>query len=180
MHANEPRLRQANGRSLGAVFPLADQFAKGRLIWWPQLGIGYYPVEAGIEPYDQNYFDRFDRDARTELGKALMRARVNFVERYYRGPLIDVGIGCGAFVELRCQSGRATYGYDVNPAGIEWLEKRKLFIDPYQVHFNAVTLWDVLEHMPDFTALLNNISDWLFLSLPSVRDSGHALGSIHA
>ena len=47
-----------------------------------------------------------------------MRARCNFVEQHYRGPMIDVGIGSGAFIEAR--RNRATYGYDVNPAGVEF------------------------------------------------------------
>jgi hypothetical protein len=149
------------------------------LTWWPQLGIGYYPVTTGFEPYDQEYFDRFERDANTSLGRALMQARFNFVEQHYRGHLIDIGIGCGAFIELRRRRGRATYGYDVNPAGIQWLEDRNLFIDPYLVQFNAVTLWDVLEHISDFQSLLNNVGDWIFMSLPIFYSAEHALGSKH-
>jgi hypothetical protein len=155
------------------------QCSRGRLTWWPQLGIGYYPVEAGLAPYDQDYFDNFDRNARTELGRALMQARLNFVEQHYRGTLIDVGIGSGAFVELRNGRRRTTYGYDVNPAGIAWLEERRLLVDPYLVAFDAMTLWDVLEHISDFQSLLANVCDWLFLSLPIFEDAGHALRSKH-
>src|SRR5215510_14172082 len=113
MHENEPRLRQANGRSVRSIFPLADPFgfSAGRLIWWPQIGVGYFPVTAVITVYDRDYFDRFDRDAHTELVKALMRARVEFVEKHFRGPLIDIGIGSGAFIEARGNY-RITYGFD--------------------------------------------------------------------
>ena len=155
------------------------QFSRRCLTWWLQHGIGYYPVEAGHAPYDQDYFDSFDRNAQTELGRALMQARFNFVERHYRGTLIDVGIGSGAFVELRNQRGRSTYGYDVNPAGLAWLEQRMLLVDPHLVSFDAVTLWDVLEHIPDFQALLANVREWVFLSLPIFRDAEHALRSKH-
>jgi hypothetical protein len=155
------------------------QFSRRCLTWWLQHGIGYYPVEAGHTPYDQDYFDSFDRNAQTELGRALMQARVNFVERHYRGTLIDVGIGSGAFVELRNQRGRSTYGYDVNPAGLAWLEQRMLLVDPHLVSFDAVTLWDVLEHIPDFQSLLANVREWVFLSLPIFRDAEHALRSKH-
>jgi len=155
------------------------QFSRRCLTWWLQHGIGYYPVEAGHAPYDQDYFDSFDRNAQTELGRALMQARVNFVERHYRGTLIDVGIGSGAFVELRNQRGRSTYGYDVNPAGLAWLEQRMLLVDPHLVSFDAVTLWDVLEHIPDFQSLLANVREWVFLSLPIFRDAEHALRSKH-
>jgi len=155
------------------------QFSRRCLTWWLQHGIGYYPVEAGHKPYDQDYFDAFDRNAQTELGRALMEARVNFVERHYRGTLIDVGIGSGAFVELRNRRGRTTYGYDVNPAGLAWLDERKLLVDPHLVSFDAVTLWDVLEHIPDFQSLLANVRDWVFVSLPIFRDAEHALRSKH-
>jgi hypothetical protein len=155
------------------------QFSRRCLTWWLQHGIGYYPVEVGHAPYDQDYFDSFDRNAQTELGRALMEARVNFVERHYRGTLIDVGIGSGAFVELRNRRGRTTYGYDVNPAGLAWLDERKLLVDPHLVSFDAVTLWDVLEHIPDFQSLLANVRDWVFASLPIFRDAEHALRSKH-
>jgi Methyltransferase domain len=172
-------LRQEDHRPAGPVLSLAAQFARGRLTWWPQLGIGYYPVEAGLAPYDQDYFDNFDRNGRSELGRALMQARFNFVEQHYRGTLIDVGIGSGAFIEQRRARRRTTYGYDVNPAGIAWLEERSLFVDPHMVSFDAATLWDVLEHLPDFQSLLANVSEWLFLSLPIFRDAEHALRSKH-
>ena len=179
MHEHVARLRQADRGRSWPVPSLVEQYARGRLTWWPQLGIGFYPVEAGLAPYDQDYFDRFDRQARTDLGRALMRARFNFVEQHYRGTLIDVGIGSGAFIEIRRERRRTTYGYDVNPAGIAWLEERALFVDPYLVSFDAITLWDVLEHLPDFQSLLANVSEWLFLSLPIFRDAEHALRSKH-
>src|SRR5262245_48915026 len=174
MHEYVARLRQEDRGPCGTILPLVGQLSRGRLMWWPEIGIGFYPVEAGHAPYDQDYFDRFDRQARTDLGRALMQARFNFVEQHYRGTLIDVGIGSGAFIELRQGRRRQTYGYDVNPAGIEWLEERKLFVDPHLVAFDAITFWDVLEHIPDFQSLLANVNDWVFLSLPIFRDAEHA------
>src|SRR5262245_1482097 len=179
MHVYDPQLRQDHRERDYAVRPLVEQFAARRLTWWPQLGIGYYPVTAGIDPYDQAYFDRFARDADTELGRALMTARCDFVERHCSGTLIDVGIGCGAFVDLRRRRLRTTYGYDVSPAGVRWLEERMLLFDPYVTSFTAMTFWDVLEHIPNFQPLLANCREWLFLSLPIFRDAEHALGSKH-
>lgn len=155
------------------------QFAARRLTWWPQLGVGYYPVETGHAPYDQSYFDNFDRNARTPLGRALMQARVDFVEQHWQGPVIDVGIGSGAFIELRRARNRATYGYDINPAGRHWLAERKLLLNPYLMPFDAMTLWDVLEHIADFPTLLANVREWLFLALPIFRDADHVLRSKH-
>jgi hypothetical protein len=179
MHEYVAQLRQDDRRSSRTIRPLVAQFQGRRLTWWPQLGIGYYPVEVGIEPYDQAYFERFDRQAQTSIGRALMVARHDFVERHYQGILIDVGIGSGAFVALRRRYQRVTYGYDVNPAGMQWLDKRMLLVDPYLVPFPAMTLWDVIEHIGDFQLLLANVLDWVFLSLPIFRDAEHVLRSKH-
>ena len=179
MHEHAARLRQENYRSGRPVCSLVEQFSRRRLTWWPELGIGHYPVEVGFAPYDQDYFDSFDRNANSDLGRALMQARCNFVEQHYRGALIDVGIGSGAFIEARRSRRRTTYGYDVNPAGLAWLEQRMLLVDPHLVSFDAVTLWDVLEHIPDFQSLLANVKDWVFTSLPIFRDAEHVLGSKH-
>jgi Methyltransferase domain len=138
-------------------------------------------VEAGIEPYDQDYFDSFARNANSFLGQALMQARVDFVAEHYQGSLIDIGIGSGAFIEARRHTRpmRPTFGYDVNPAGVEWLQRRRLFADPYAAPFEAATMWDVLEHMPDYPTLLANVREWLFLSLPIFSDAAHVLRSKH-
>jgi len=108
-----------------------------------------------------------------------MQSRLDFVDRHHRGQLLDVGIGCGAFLELRNKAGLQTWGYDVNPAGVEWLGERGLFVNPYRAAIDAMTLWDVLEHIPDYRPLLANVRKWLFLSLPIFRDADHALRSKH-
>jgi hypothetical protein len=153
------------------------------MTWWPEFGIGYhhYPLPDSAL-YNQDYFDDFESKAKTALGQALMAARCDFVHRHYDGMLIDVGIGSGAFIEMRergpwvCGS---TYGYDINPVGRRWLDENDLFADPYVEPFKAMSLWDVLEHIPDFQPLLANVSEWLFLSLPIFRDAQHALTSKH-
>lgn len=180
------------------------------MTWWPDLGAGFYPVSAGIAPYDQEYFDRFTRQAETDIGRTLMASREKFVAAFWRGPLVDVGIGSGAFVALRNARGRRTLGYDVNPAGLAWLNARGLFCDPYHnppepngvgawlaedairhgdcgddgrgpfgLGVRAVSLWDVLEHIPDFDRLLANVRSFVFISIPIFRDGAHAAASKH-
>ena len=115
------------------------------------------------------------RQADSDIGRALMQSRVEFVARHYNGVLCDVGIGSGAFIQLR---GNAC-GYDVCPAAIEWLRARNLLLDLYRIPMPAISLWDVLEHIPDFWRLLRNIERWLFVSLPIFTDAQHALRSKH-
>jgi hypothetical protein len=159
---------------LGSGEPIGDSG-----LTWYSVGVGYYPVTAGIAPYDQAYFDRYARQAETPIGRALMDSRVAFVARHYAGPLIDVGIGSGAFVRRRLQLGQATYGWDVNQAGLDWLRGRGLQLDPYRSAPAAVSLFDVIEHMLDFVALIDRVSTWLFISTPIFRGAAHALGSKH-
>ncbi|KQU77711.1 hypothetical protein ASD12_18090 [Mesorhizobium sp. Root102] len=157
-----------------------DACAARQLTWWPELGIGFYPVEAGIEPYDAAYFERFQQQADTLIGRALMQARVDFVSGHYQGGLVDVGIGSGAFIERRNSvASETTFGFDVNPVAEAWLRQRGLFIDPYRERVPAVSLWDVMEHIPDFRALLARVSEWVFVSIPIFRDGQHVLCSKH-
>jgi hypothetical protein len=110
-----------------------------------------------------------------------MAARVAFVDKLWGFDLLDYGIGSGAFIERRNQLSRRTYGYDINPAGIAWLKARQLWVDVplYNEPVRAMSMWDVLEHIDDFPAMLDKISDWLFVSLPIFRDAEHVLRSKH-
>jgi hypothetical protein len=157
---------------------LHDIIAAERLQWFPELGVGYFPVTAS--PYDQAYFDRFARQALEPIGQKLMRARISFVDKYYSGALLDVGIGSGAFIEKRnALRPSSTFGFDINPAGIAWLKQRDLWINPYDGEVPALSMWDVLEHMSDFRLLLARVRRLLFLSLPIFRDAEHVLRSKH-
>lgn len=160
-----------------------QQCAVRRLTWWPELGVGYYPVEEGVKPYGQAYFDRYADQARSDIGKRLMQARVEFVAKHWRGPLLDIGIGSGGFIDEATWSHKFAdvMGYDVNPAAKRWLEAAGLWRDPYQAEgfVEAVTLWDVLEHIPDFGALMARVREWVFVSIPIFQNGDHVLRSKH-
>jgi hypothetical protein len=183
MHEHAAHLHQGDPGPDATVPPLPrkslrDSLAERHLQWFPELGVGYFPVTEC--PYDQAYFDRFTRQAAEPIGRRLMTARVAFVEQCYRGLLLDVGIGSGAFIEKRNLLRRySTFGFDINPAGVAWLKQRELWFDPEWHSLPAVSMWDVLEHMHDFRPLLSKVSEWLFLSLPIFRDAAHVLGSKH-
>lgn len=177
-------LRQEDPRSdgtVGSVAPAAprprllDALAQRRLIWLPEVGVGYYPVEAGAAPYDADYFARYAAMAQTEMGVALNALRIKMVERHWSGELVDVGIGSGSFVEAR----PSTFGYDINVAGKAWLGTRGLYRDPYIHGADAISLWDVLEHIPDFSELLAKVRRYVFVALPVFRDAEDVRCSKH-
>lgn len=158
--------------------PVFARWRDGGLVWLPERGMGYYPVAE--TPYDGEYFEKYVEYAETPMGQELDRTRVGLVTRHSPPGtrVVDVGIGCGAFVDA-LRPHRETYGYDVNPAGVEWLEARGLLVDPFETVVDAVTFWDVIEHIPDVHRLLENVQQWVFASLPIFTGPDHVLRSKH-
>jgi hypothetical protein len=166
--------------ALDAFSPVAratlfQRLAQDRLTWLPDLGVGFYDVQHPFAPYDAGYFAKYLGYRNTPLGRSLTQARVDLVNRYWDGELIDVGIGCGAFVDARPN----TLGYDINPIGVQWLQEKGLYRDPYREPVEAVSLWDVLEHIPDFDRLLACVRARVFVSMPVFSGPCEVLASKH-
>jgi hypothetical protein len=150
-------------RDVDVVTRLEDGF-----VWSPRAGMGALPVTP-LE-YNAAYFDNYAALARTPMGFAITEARVELVRRFYgTGHLVDVGIGAGAFLEARQIRRGWTWGYDVNPVAIDWIKRRSSWRDPYEAPVTAVSLWDVLEHIPNPARLLGNVHRWVFMSCPIWR-----------
>ncbi|WP_375591595.1 methyltransferase domain-containing protein [Chitiniphilus eburneus] len=148
-----------------------EQLAVDQLRWLPELQLGYYPVSQA--PYDQDYFDRYAEMAGTERGEQITAARVELVRRHWGGQVVDIGIGCGQFIGAH---GNAL-GDDINPVGKRWLAERSL-----QWHggtVDALTFWDVLEHIHDPGPLLARAATWVFISLPIFEGHAHVQRSRH-
>ena len=149
-----------------ATLPRAeDRAAAGGLTWRAEHGVGFLPVAES--PYDADYFAKYVGYAQTKMGRAITAERVGLVERWMpRGSVIDVGIGCGAFVEAM---GERCYGCDINPAGVAWLNHRARFRAP-QHGADALTFWDSIEHIPAADEMLAHARLWVFASLPIVPE----------
>lgn len=144
------------------------------LVWLPEHGIGRYPVPED-RPYDEGYFSKYQALADTELGRELTNSRIQLVARHYLGHLLDVGIGAGQFVEAR----PGTKGYDVNPAGVEWLRQRGLWADLYDDRQPALSFWDSLEHIDNPEVAVAKAEQWVFVSVPIFDSGDHVLRSKH-
>jgi hypothetical protein len=148
------------------------------LLQWDDLeGYGFYPATGDV--YDNGYFDSYVEYAKTPRAKAVNEARIALVNKYAAThDIIDVGIGCGLFIETRDEDvGPKTFGYDINPKAMQWLLDRHLWRDPYQGHAYGVTLWDTLECMRYPKNLLRCLMGLVFISMPIFRDKKHALSS---
>ena len=51
--------------------------------------------------------------------------------------------------------------------------------DPYQMTVDAVSLWDVLEHISDFDRLLAHVAQRVFVCMPVYRGPTEVLASRH-
>lgn len=127
--------------------------------------------------YDEAYFEKYVGYEKTARGQAITQARVDFVDRFHSGALLDIGIGSGHFVSSRNE----TFGFDVNPAGVAWLKERGLFRDPMDAVFPAYSFWDSFEHIKTPQALLDHMPKGtkIFMSIPVFDDPGHVLRSKH-
>lgn len=144
---------------------------KEKLLWLPDFGIGYYPVEDS--PYDEAYWDKYQKMEDTEIGRNLNQARLDIVNRYQWVDLIDIGIGSGAFIKELPNS----YGFDINPSAVEWLKSVDKFKEPSPV--DCLSFWDSIEHIHNPTALLENAKRFVFISTPIYKDKDHILRSKH-
>ena len=162
-------------QGIASSSPLLSRLAVQSLTWFPEHEIGWFPATSGPQVYGQAYFDKYLAYAKTEMGCRLNVARVALVGRHWQGDLVDVGIGCGQFIEARPR----TFGYDINMRAVEWLNRRDLWWNPYQRPCAAASLWDVLEHIADFPAVLAQVRERVFISLPIFRGPDHVLLSKH-
>lgn len=127
--------------------------------------------------------DQYYEDDKTNLAAA--RARRRWVERTVpSGRLLDIGCGCGHFLAVLDASRWSAQGIDLSPHAVHRARQRfnvcceaRPFAelpDSWRGCFDAVTMWDVIEHVPDPFAALTSAASMLrpggslFLSTPDI------------
>ena len=147
------------------------------LIWIDDLGLGHCPQAPADDFYGQAYWDEYVRRANSALGELITQVRCETVRKFLRDsePVLDIGIGCGQFIERR---GPQTFGFDVNPLGVDWLAARGRLRDPRH-GFPNMTFWDALEHIPDASRVIAACERYVFVSMPIYRDEEHVRSSRH-
>ena len=128
------------------------------------------PLPAGTidpETYGDAYYEPWNRPAEERARVLLWRRRLRLVEqRAPIGTLLDVGCGDGLFLENARAAGWAAEGIEFSPSGarraadrlgrpiaIGDLARENLLRGPFQV----VTLWHVLEHLPNAGSMLKAV-----------------------
>ena len=153
---------------------------KDELIWLPEKGVGYFPVDNQVVNYD-NYYDEWVRRESTSIGKCLNEFRIELVNSYTNGLILDIGIGCGTFIKKRGNC----VGYDICSKSSYLLQNSGLFFNPYSENklwnkIEGITFFDSLEHIECPERLFKNIkSQYLFVIIPIFEDLSSLLHSKH-
>lgn len=153
--------------------------------WTFADGIGFLPLGKKPVPYGLKYFQNYQRLAETKEGFLINDIRCNMVISWWHQQkgsqlpaVLDVGIGAGAFVSGMRHCGWDTFGSDVNPFAIKWLESHGWLHTGQEV--SVLTFWDVLEHIEQPKGLLDEYkAPWIFLSMPIYEDEAAIFKSKH-
>lgn len=136
----------------------------GDLMLCREHGVAYQKDRAHRVAYDADYFDKCAGYEGQEIARKINTGRCALVNRHVGGgQVLDIGIGSGEFIKHRPN----TYGHDVNPAAVEWLMRHEVWAEGDRLgEFDGVTMWDVIEHVPEPETYLKQISGFLFVSIP--------------
>jgi len=137
-------------------------------------GVAYQAnMKAGRVDYGADYLAKVDAYEGTPIARAVNAGRCAMLARHIQPgvTVLDVGAGSGAFVRDAVAAGYAAKGYDINPQAVGRLQNAVMYgEDPHA--FDAVTLWDTIEHMEDPGAVLRSVRKGahLFASIPVFED----------
>ena len=135
-------------------------------------GIAYQATPARVE-YGADYLAKVEANDKSPIADELNAGRVRMLTRWLkpRAKVLDWGAGSGMFIKHAAAAGFEVKGYDINPIALLRLKERDLYgQDPYQ--FDAVTMWDVIEHMGQPGAVFKSVKKGahLFTSIPVFED----------
>ena len=153
--------------------------SNSQLVRCSRCGLVYQNPRPRLEEMGAHYpseYDSYDADPAAANASRVMRKfirfgsykRVRTVTRYKRmGRLLDIGCSTGSFLlEMRNLPGWDLTGVEINSSAAEIAMEQGLNVKIGTLEeakfpdsaFDVVTLWDVLEHLHDPTATLEEIS----------------------
>lgn len=152
-------------------------------------------------PHDlEKYYESEDYISHTDSNKSLLdkiyqavkllniRFKLNLIHSY-TGPnkkLLDVGAGTGDFLVAAQKKGWAILGVEPNKSALEKAKAKKITVVPTlksvpKEKFDIITLWHVLEHLPDLDSQITHLigllenKGSLIIAVPNYRsyDANH-------
>ncbi len=148
-----------------------------------------------VEPQPQNITQHYsDNYFQPWISPEIRKSREKFFQRRWKkvksffknqkGKLLDIGCGCGEFLYFAKKDGWEVYGTEISYFSLDYVSKTygiNIFIGnfeelPYSENFfDLITMWHVLEHLPDTKKTLTKISKiikkdgLLVIAIPNVR-----------
>lgn len=129
-------------------------------------GLVYVNPRLKSENIIEGYSEGSDETFISQIGgreKTFMQG-VNFIERFEKpGKILDVGTAGGSFLAMARKRGWQVYGVELNRWLCSWAGKHYgLHVQPGTIDsldypdsfFDVITLWDVLEHVPNPSEVL--------------------------
>ena len=172
----------------GLIGSSRRSIAPGRILRCRECGFGFRETRFAAQQLADLYrhMDAGVYQAEVENRRRTGARHLRIVERFARpGRLLDVGCASGVFLSLAANAGWEATGVEPSEALSEQaaqalagrgavyraiLEETSL---PHQ-HYDAITLWDVLEHVPDPLDMLRRCAallrpgGLLFLNVPDL------------
>ncbi len=144
------------------------------LVLCESSGVAYQQdMSANRVSYDADYLAKCQAYEGSKTAKAVNAGRCALLMRHLPdgASVLDVGAGSGAFVRAAASWGFDACGFDVIPDTAEQLRAAGVYAEDISV-FDAVTLWDSIEHMEDPGQPLQAIrrGAHLFVSVPVFGD----------
>jgi 2-polyprenyl-3-methyl-5-hydroxy-6-metoxy-1,4-benzoquinol methylase len=122
-----------------------------------QAYISHSNTQKGIVPFLYRLAQKWSLKNKTNLINSLSN---------HKGTLLDIGAGTGNFCETSKQNSWDVYGVEPNKNAREIAAKKNIFLhqsieDFKGQQFDVVTLWHVLEHLPDLENTITAIQKLL-------------------
>lgn len=160
-----------------------DALKDGDLMLCPHRGVAYQrDMTKGRMRYDAAYLANYDSYAIGPIADALNRARVAMLMRHAAAgaAVLDVGAASGRFVREAQAAGFDAKGYDVIPEAVERLQAAQMYAENAR-DFDAVTMWDSIEHMdiPELWLRRVNRGALLLAAIPVFEDLARVRESKH-
>lgn len=117
--------------------------------------------------YGENHYQVWIKENKTRF--LMWQKRVNFIKKLKpHGTLMDVGCGLGMFVDIAAKEGYSVTGLDSSRFACEYARSHYNFNDKIHLgsletvdlglgQFDIITLWHVLEHVPDPRSALERV-----------------------
>lgn len=136
-------------------------------------GIAYQRDMSKKIIYSKRYYNIYVNYEKTKKSRKINLYRRLLVSEYCGGgDVLDVGAGIGTFGKHWTPFN--LWGYDINPYCIKRLKELGRFwpLRNKINHFNALTFWDSLEHIPSPHKIFDRMSidSYVFVSIPIVEN----------